>query len=255
MLPRVSRALDRIVGEDRDRALIISQSNFPIAAGLASSASAFAALTVAARAAVGLGGEELALARLAGAVSGSAARSLYGGIVELEPGPEEIDIRQLRGPAEWPLEVVVAVTRTGAKPVSSGDAMIISAATSPFYGRWVDQQGGDLDEAREAVARRDFDRLATVAEHNCLKMHSVMWTSRPPIVYWNDVTLACMEAVRELCSSGVPVFFTIDAGPQVKAVCTSDSLDVVRTTLAGVSGVQDIMTSGLGAGARLIERS
>ena len=133
--------------------------------------------------------------------------------------------------------------------------MITSAATSPFYGRWVEQQDIDLDEARAAVAERDFDRLATVAEHNCLKMHSVMWTSRPPIVYWNEVTIAGMQAVRQLRSTGVPVFFTIDAGPQVKAICPNGSLDVVRRTLAGVPGVQDIMTSGLGAGAGLIERS
>ena len=84
-------------------------------------------------------------------------------------------------------------------------------------------------------------------------MHSVMWGSRPPMVYWNSTTLACMEAVRELQADGVPVFFTIDAGPQLKAICEPDAVNKVRATLAAVPGVEDVVVSGLGAGARVID--
>ena len=129
--------------------------------------------------------------------------------------------------------------------------MIRSAETSPFYRRWVEDQPDDLAAARSAVDERDFAALAAVAEHNCLKMHSVMWTSRPPIVYWNDVTLACMQAIRDLRDRGLGVFFTIDAGPQVKAVCLPDDADAVATSLAGIDGIIDIMRSGLGEGARV----
>lgn len=251
MLARVSRCLDRVAGGRRPAAAVASRSNFPIAAGLASSASAFAALVVAADAALGRGRDRLDLARLAGSSSGSAARSLYAGFVELEAGEDAVALRQLAMPADWPLEVVVALAAAGEKPVSSGEAMMRSADTSPFYRRWIDDQPDDLAAARSAVAARDFDALAAVAEHNCLKMHSLMWTSRPPIVYWNQVTLLCMQAIRDMRERGRRVFFTIDAGPQVKAVCVRDDADAVAERLAATDGVLDIMRSGLGDGARL----
>ena len=105
------------------------------------------------------------------------------------------------------------------------------------------------------MENRDFEQLAAVSEHNCLKMHTVMWTSRPPIVYWNSATLACMEAVRELQKKSEPVFFTIDAGPQLKAVCLPPAEETVRDTLAGIDGVVEIHSSGLGLGARVLEGS
>jgi len=252
LLARVSDCLDRIAGRDRSRAAIASRCNFPIAAGLASSASSFAALVVAASEALGAGHDRLVLARMAGAASGSAARSLYGGFVELTAGDDEIGLEQMAEPGDWPLEVVVAVTAAGEKPISSGAAMRRSAETSPFYQRWVDDQPVDLDAGRDAIRRRDFTALAAVAEHNCLKMHSVMWTSRPAVVFWNDVTLACMQAVRELRAGGHAVFFTIDAGPQVKAVCLPEHADTVADTLKNIDGVLDILRSGLGNGAEVI---
>lgn len=249
MLPRVSACLDRVAGPSRPRASVSSECNFPIAAGLASSASAFAALVVAGAAAAGIDRSRLELAQLAGAASGSAARSLFGGFVELTAGEEEIRPEPLLSSPDWPLQVVVAVTERGQKPVSSGEAMRRSAETSPFYSRWLDQQTADLEIARAAVKNRDFEKLADISEHNCLKMHSVTWTSRPPVVYWNAATLECMQVVRELHAAGEAVFFTIDAGPQVKAVCLPESADRVATRLAAVPGVVQIMRSGLGDGA------
>jgi diphosphomevalonate decarboxylase len=253
MLPRVSRCLDSVAGADRSCAKITSESNFPIAAGLASSAAAFAALVVAADAASGQGHSPAQLASLAGGASGSAARSLLGGFVELENTGQDITISSLGSSDDWPLQVVVAITASGPKAVGSTEAMELSRKTSPFFDRWIEQQDADLDGARTAVAERDFARLAAVSEHNCLKMHSVMWGSRPPMVYWNSTTLACMEAVRELQADGVPVFFTIDAGPQLKAICEPDAVNKVRATLAAVPGVEDVVVSGLGAGARVID--
>ena len=252
MLPRVSRCLDSVAGRTRPRLRVTSLCNFPVAAGLASSASAFAALVIATNAALGCGHSDAALANLAGGASGSAARSLLGGYVELANRDAMVAVNTLLAAEEWPLQVVVAITTPGPKPVSSGDAMEISRKTSPFYNRWIEQQPVDLNEARDAIANRDFIKLASVAEHNCLKMHSVMWASRPPIVYWNSATLACMQTIRELQSQGVAVFFTIDAGPQVKAVCMPDATAKVQQALAATPGVTDIMLSGLGPGATLV---
>lgn len=253
MLPRVSACLDRVAGQDRLRAAVSSESNFPIAAGLASSASAFAALVVAASHAAGLERDTLAMARLAGATSGSAARSLYGGFVELRPREHDIDVESILDADAWPLEVVVAITETASKPLGSGEAMLRSASSSPFYSRWLSGQVADLAMAREAVANRDFEKLAAVSEHNCLKMHSVMWASRPPVVYWNGATLSCMETIRRLQAQGHAVFFTIDAGPQVKAICLPDVAEIVRSALDACDGVRQTMVSALGAGASVLD--
>ena len=253
LLQRVSKCLDLVAGAGRPKARVDSTSNFPIGAGLASSASAFAALVVAADGVCRAGLPQADLARLAGETSGSAARSLFGGFVELRAGDEQIEVGQLLDAAEWPLEVIVAVTATGPKPVGSGEAMIRGAGTSPFYSSWIERQGEDMEVAREAVLNREFELLAKVSEHNCMKMHSIMWTSRPAIVYWNAATLTCLEAIRDLQAAGHGVFFTIDAGPQVKAVCLPESAVAVEATLSGISGVDRTMRSGLGAGARLID--
>jgi diphosphomevalonate decarboxylase len=255
MLPRVSACIDLIGGKDRNAARIRSESNFPVAAGLASSASAFAALVLAAFESLGKTADTLTMARIAGSVSGSAARSFYGGFVELSIGREDIDVWSVADSEDWPLKVVVAITETEPKPLSSGEAMIRSADSSPFFQSWIERQPEDLDAAREAVQKKDFEQLAAVSEHNCLKMHTVMWTSRPPVVYWNNATLACMETVRELQKNSVPVFFTIDAGPQLKAVCLPSAEKAVEDALSTTDGVLRTHSSGLGHGASILEES
>lgn len=255
MLPRVSSCIDRITGHDRRAARVESEFNFPVAAGLASSSSAFAALVLATCEESAKNTDVLTMARIAGSVSGSAARSFYNGFVELSATGEEIDVGSIANPDDWPIKVVVAVTETAPKLLSSGEAMIRTAKTSPFYSSWVEQQPDDLAAARQAIERRDFEQLAAVSEHNCLKMHSVMWTSRPPVVYWNAATLACMDAVRDLQRESIPVFFTIDAGPQLKAICLPSAEATVREALAGTDGVVGTYVSGLGCGARILVKS
>jgi len=249
----VSACLDLVAGPERNAAEVISEGNFPIGAGLASSSSAFAALVVAAAEASGASLDSPTLAQLAGACSGSAARSVYGGIVELTAGEEQISVQPLLESHQWPLEVVVAVTEKGFKPVGSGEAMVRGEKTSPFYGSWLARQDEDMEIARAAVFAHDFRSLGEIAEHNCLKMHSVMWSSRPAIVYWNSATLSCLETIRTLQTQGHAVFFTIDAGPQVKAICLPDSVDAVMAALQKTPGVQELMRSHLGAGAKLLQ--
>ena len=252
LLPRISACLDTVAGSDRDKARVVSRCNFPLAAGLASSASSFAATVVAAAAAAGRSADTATLASLAGRASGSAARSLYAGFAELSNTSSDIAVETLLDGSAWPLRVIVAIAADGPKPVGSGEAMEISRKTSPFYSRWVDDQAADLDLARAAIREQDIQKLGEVAEHNCLKMHSVMWSSRPPVVYWNATTLECLQVVRELRAAGAGVFFTIDAGPQVKAVCLDADADRVAEALGATPGVSRILTSGLGQGARLV---
>ena len=124
LLPRLSDCLDRVAGSGRLRARIVSHCNFPIAAGLASSASAFAALTVAGAAAAGKSLDAAELASLAGRASGSAARSLLGGFVELANTDDDIALKSLCMAEDWPLQVVVAVTESAPKAVGSTEGMV-----------------------------------------------------------------------------------------------------------------------------------
>lgn len=253
-LDRVRRCLDLLrarAGVDH-AARVTSRNNFPTGAGLASSASGYAALTAAAARALSLELTPRELSIVARQGSGSAARSIFGGFVEMRAGarPDGSDsyAEPLMAAGEWPLELVVAVTAREEKQVSSRVGMTRSAATSPYFPAWVAGSPPDLGQARAAISNRDFESLADVAERNCLGMHGAAMAARPPLLYWNAATIACIEAVRDLRLSAVPVFFTIDAGPQLKAVCAPGSSAAVREALADVPGVVDVLESGLGPG-------
>ena len=253
-LRRVTTFLDvlrREAGVDLP-ARVVSRNNFPTGAGLASSASGFAALVGAATRALGLKRTAQELSVLARRGSGSAARSVLGGFVEMHAGDaadgSDSYAEPLLTAADWPLQVVIAVTQTGPKTTGSTRGMRSSEATSPFYEAWVESSPADLDAARSAIAARDFATLGDVSEHSCMKLHALAMTSRPPILYWNPATLACIDAVRALRSAGVPVFFTIDAGPQLKAVCLPEATDRVAAELHDINGVVDVLVTGLGPG-------
>jgi diphosphomevalonate decarboxylase len=253
-LARVSACLDllrRRAGVGM-RASVVSRNNFPTGAGLASSASGFAALVGAGAKALGLDLTERDLSIVARQGSGSAARSIFGGFVEMHAGHAadggDSYAEPLLAADAWPLEVVVAITARGEKDVGSGQGMARSEVSSPYYPAWVGEQPADLDGARRAIAARDFLALADLAEHSCLKMHAAAMASRPPLLYWNGVTVECVHVVRGLRQRGVPVFFTIDAGPQVKAVCSPGARAEVETALSAVPGVLDLLVTGLGPG-------
>jgi diphosphomevalonate decarboxylase len=150
--------------------------------------------------------------------------------------------------------VVIAVTSTATKAVGSTEGMERTRTTSPFYGAWVAASPDDLVAARAAIAERDFGALTSVAEASCLAMHAVAMAARPGLVYVNGATVECLHRVRELRRGGTPVFFTIDAGPQLKAICGPGSSDEVAAVLADVTGVVEILRCGLGAGARVAVR-
>ena len=240
---------------ERPALAITTENSFPTAAGLASSASGFAAL---ARAFDALAGWRLPLDTLAGWAcrgSGSAPRSLVGGFARLDigTGSEPVRLRALASPEDFPLQVLVAVTSRARKTVGSTAGMELTRTTSPFYKDWVRSHPADLDTTEAAVAARDFAALADVSEHSCLKMHAVMQAAQPGLIYWNAATLAALHEVRSLRAAGTPVFFTIDAGPQLKAICTPAVADQVRETLAAVPGVETVLETGLGDGAALKE--
>jgi diphosphomevalonate decarboxylase len=247
----------RLAGSEQ-RVRIDTANNFPTGAGLASSASGFAALGLACRELFQLELDDRALSLLVRAGSGSAGRSLFGGYVEQRLGQradgEDAFAEPLFAAEHWPLRVAVAITSRVGKSVGSTEGMDRSAATSPYYQTWVDEQALDLSQARELIAAKDFFALAELAESSCLKMHAMAMASRPGLLYFNAATMAAMHAVRELRAAGVAVFFTVDAGPQVKAICLPEAIDQVRTVLRQVPGVLEVRDCALGGPARVVER-
>ncbi len=255
---RVFAWLDRF--RDRSdpslRARIESRNNFPTAAGLASAASGFAALALARAAALNTGDSPAELSRAARLGSGSAARSIFGGFALMRAGTEadgsDARAEPLLGPDEWPLKVAIAITTRRAKADPSGSGMEASRRTSPYFRSWIASTRVDLEGARAAVEARDFERLATLSEASCMKMHAVMLATEPALVYWNGSTVECLHRVRELRAAGTAVFYTIDAGPQLKAVCLPEAVAQVAGELAQVPGVEEVVTVGLGPGAARI---
>ncbi len=253
MAVRVSEHLDllRQLAGSAQRARVVSDNNFPTGAGLASSASGFAALTVAAAKALQLDLSPRQLSQLARQGSASAARSLFGGFVELfrgeQPSGEDCYAEPLMDAAAWPLEVVIAVTDAAEKSVPSTAGMLASAQ-SPYFPAWVTTSEADLEQGRRAILAKDFAALATAAEASCLKMHGLMLATEPGLLYWQGATLECLHAVRGLRAAGTGVFFTVDAGPQVKAVCEPGVAKRVQQVLADVPGVTQTWVAPLGAG-------
>ena len=249
--PKLVRWLEALRGTfDVPPLQIDSGNDFPTSAGLASSASGFAALITAINAHCDLGLNQEMCSEWARVGSASAARSIFGGFVALVP-PQWQAIPMAKRD-HWPLEGVVAVTSNEPKSVNSGDGMERSRLTSPYYNAWVRDATTDFAAASEAIERRDFLSLAAVAELNCLKMHSIMLTSQPTLSYWTPASIACMDRVRSLREEGHDVFFTVDAGPQIKAVCLPASADAVASALSETPGVLEVIRSSLGEGARVV---
>ena len=256
---RVSTFLDRVRAraEIARRALVTSSNSVPTAAGLASSASGFAALALAATRAAGLALSPPQLSALARVGSGSAARSIFGGFAEMARG-ESADggdavARALPEGDDWDVRLVVAITATGPKAMGSTAAMTHTARTSPFYDAWIAAVPADLAAARAAIAARDLAALGTVAERSALRMHAAAMAADPAIIYWNPATLAAIACVRALRDRGTPVFFTIDAGPHVKALCRAADADAVAAALRAVPGVSETLVAAPGPGARVVE--
>lgn len=231
------------------------EANFPVGAGLASSAAIYCAVTAAALAALGLRVSREQLSALARQGSGSAARSVFGGLVEWHRGDagdgSDSVATQILREDEWPLALLVAITSEGMKRHPSRDAMRHVAATSPLYPGWLAAQEDDLRAMRAAIAARDLAAIGRIAEENCLRMHATGFAARPPVVFWTPATLAAMDAVQALRDGGVGAWFTIDAGPQVKVLCQPGDADVVAERLRAVPGVLRVLRSGSGPGVAM----
>jgi len=257
--PEAARAL-ALVGRVRSKlglsacAEVDSRNDFPTSSGLASSASGFAALALAAVQADG-DWDAARISDLARRASASAARSVFGGFVELEAGPpvvREEDLlaaHQLAPPGHMPVVVLVCVTTEAPKAVGSTDGMRQTMANSPYAAAWLDHAPRLHRHLRDAVLARDFERVGELAEASALAMHACALAAR--IMYWNSGTLEALASVRALRSGGVPAFATIDAGPHVKVLVRPEDAARAREVMRVTPGVRRVIEATPGEGARL----
>jgi len=252
--PRVFRHLDRIrnVAGSKLRARVVSENGFPPGVGFASSASGFAALTVAGTAAAGLSLPSAELSRLARLGSGSASRSIPGGFAELLAGDDAHAVAvRLAGPDDLDFRTLAVGVAEAPKKVSSSEGMRITTATSPFFRARLDYLAPALERMRGALRARDAVEVARLAEVDTLNMHATMLTSDPPLLYWSGATLDVIRAVLALREGGVAAYFSIDAGENVFVNCRERDLAAAKAAVRGVRGVSSLVESAPGGPARL----
>ena len=238
------------------KASVISQNFVPTAAGLASSASGLAALAGACNTALKLGLDDLSLSRFARRGSGSACRSIFGGFVEWEKGHDDLSSYAKPVPSdsfEDDLAMVFVLINDQKKEVSSRNGMRRTVETSSFYQGWLDSVEGDLYQLKQAIKTKDFQLLGETMERNGLKMHGTTLAAQPPFTYWSPDSLKAMDAVRQLRKQGIPCYFTMDAGPNVKVLVENSHLSEVQETFTKLFSKEQVITAHAGPGIAIIE--
>ncbi|MHB1294970.1 MAG: diphosphomevalonate decarboxylase [Anaerolineae bacterium] len=254
-LQRVSALLDQVRAQAEVAlfARVISSSHIPMGAGLASSAAAFAALALAASEAAGLHLDEAALSALARRGSGSACRSVPAGFVVWEVGTNDTDsvARSIAAPTHWALRDCVALVSRQHKRVGSAEGHLL-AASSPLHALRVRAAAENVALCRRAILARDLHALGRVMEADAILLHGVAMTSQPPIYYLSGATLEVMRAVAGWRAEGLPVYYTIDAGPNVHCLCEEPHAAEVAERLVALPGVQEVLVAGPGGRAHLL---
>ena len=241
----------------KQKARVISESNFPVAAGLASSASGFAALTVAAAAAAGLKLSPKELSILTRQGSGSACRSIFGGFAEWYRGEKEDGsdsfAEQIVDKNYWPeFRMITTIVQKKKKSVTSRAGMAQTVETCPYYQGWLKTITDDLKLVREGIKEKDFEKVGQAAEHNCFKMHALMIATKPAIVYWLPATMEIIQGVLAWREEGLKCYFTIDAGSNVKVLCLGKDEEEINKRLLNLEGVIETIVCKPGDGAKLL---
>lgn len=236
---------------------IITENNFPTGAGLASSASGFAALALGFNQICHLRLSPRALSMLARQGSGSACRSIFGGFVIWHKGKhldgQDSFAEQLFPESFWPdFRILVVVIQEQEKKISSREAMNLTVKTSSSYQSWIEESEKRLPLMIKAIKEKNLEKVGELAETDCLGMHQTMHDAHPSINYWQPTTQAIIEAVKELREQKIHCYFTIDAGPNVKIIYKRQDQEKIIEYVRTIKGVKKIITCPVGTGAHLI---
>jgi diphosphomevalonate decarboxylase len=255
-LLRMSNLLDHVrkMARINLRADVVSETNFPSGAGMASSASAFAALSLAAVQAAHLDLGSEALSRLARRGSGSACRSIPAGFVEWSAASSDKAsfATSIAPPEHWSLVDVIAIVSSAHKSTGSTEGHAL-AGTSPLQSARVKDAPRRIDICRRSILERNFSALAEIIEIDSNLMHAVMMTSSPPLFYWQEATLTVMRTVRMARADGLMACYTVDAGPNVHVICEKANVDDLVDLLNGIPVVSEVRIAPVGGPARLLQ--
>ena len=234
-------------------ARVDSINHVPTAAGLASSASAFAALAGAASTAAGLNLSSRDLSRLARRGSGSATRSIYGGLVEWQKGTDDDSsfAQPVLENVGFPIEMLAVLVDTKKKKVSSRSGMQSSVETSPYYDAWRQVVANDMVAIKKAIKAKDIDQIGHIAEENALRMHALTFSADPGFTYFNGETLTIIKAVEDLRNQGVNCYYTMDAGPNVKVIYDRENRSKIVEELSNIVGPERLVVSQPGPGIKI----
>lgn len=234
-------------------ARIVTKNSFPKGTGVASSASGFAALTVAAAGALGLNLSERELTILSRRGSGSACRSIPDGFVMWEKGTSDDTsyAHSIAASTYWDLRDVLCIVDTSMKKVSTSEGHE-NATSSPLWEKRQRDIDTVLHDMVDAFLARDFARFGQLVEDECLSMHAVMQTQTPPLMYWNDVTVELMKSISTWRKEGLSVYYTIDAGPNVHVLCEAIHEQQVVADVSAITGVSRVVVNTPSRGAHLI---
>ena len=257
MILRITKHLDRIrnLAGIKLKAKIKTKNNFPKGTGVASSASGFAALSLAASKAAGLKLSEKKLSILARLGSGSACRSIPDGLVEWKKGKSNDSSYSysLYPPRYWSLTDIVVMVDTKEKKISSTKGHEL-AKESPFFPARVKGLNQRLKNIKKAIKNKNFDKFGHILEEETLNMHTVMMTSTPPLLYWQGKTMEIMQIIRSWREEGLKSYFTIDAGPTVHIICLKKDTSSVKNKLSRISGIKLLIVNDVAKGAHFLNK-
>ena len=229
-----------------------SQNNFPTKAGLASSSSGYAALAAGLNFFAHKQLNPAELSKLARIGSGSAARSIIGGLAALPNSPDPA-ARLILSPDKLPWGMVIAVVGEAAKEIGSGQGMKSSQLTSPYYRNWIKTAESDYRNMLTAIKNLDFTRIGEIMEANTLAMQACMIATRPSLIYWTGPTIDILKAVKEWRKKGLEAYATTDAGPQVAILARQADLRKISSKLKRIKSIKRVITGYPVGGARVIE--
>ncbi len=201
------------------------------AAGLASSASGFAALTKALARIYGLNLPESSLSILSRLGSGSACRSLTDGFVRWNKGSLDngLDSYGVALEQDWPeLGIAILTISTQKKSVSSRQGMLNTVNTSALYKQWATMAKKDMESLIQAINTKNFNLLGKTAEQNSMAMHATMLSSWPPLLYWTPETVRQVNRIWHLRQDGLALYFTMDAGPNIKILFEKHNIGAIN---------------------------
>ncbi|GEO57094.1 diphosphomevalonate decarboxylase [Companilactobacillus paralimentarius] len=237
-----------------DHFIVDTVNHVPTSAGFASSASGFAALAAAINETKQLNLNKKELSILARNGSGSASRSIYGGFVEWIAGDnnETSFATPIDENPQIDLTLLSVVINKGSKKISSTVGMENSVKTSPFYPNWVTLVASEIKEIKQAIAKKDIQRIGEIAEHNAMSMHALTLSANPSFTYFEPETIRIFQIIQELRQKGILAYATIDAGPNVKIICTNESITKVQKYIEEQLSNVSCVVANIGSGIQYI---